>query len=52
MRGLSASIEWMMREQATKRTVAILHRLRAEFHFFVFAQSAGVRAQVFRSRAE
>jgi hypothetical protein len=28
-------------------TVAILHRLRAEVHFFVFAQMAVVRAQVF-----
>jgi hypothetical protein len=28
-------------------TVANLHRLRAEFHFFVFAQVVVVRAQVF-----
>jgi hypothetical protein len=32
-------------------TVAILHRLRAEVHFFVFAQMAVVRAQVFMRSA-
>jgi hypothetical protein len=32
-------------------TVANLHRPRAEVHFFVFAQMAVVRAQVFMRRA-
>ena len=43
----------MMREhrRLTDGTVAILHRLRAEVHFFVFAQMAVVRAQVFMRSA-
>jgi hypothetical protein len=32
-------------------TVAILHRLRAEVHFFVFAKMAVARAQVFTRSA-
>jgi hypothetical protein len=45
------SFEWMINEHRRPTdagsTVAILHRLRAKFHFFVFDQVVVVHAQVF-----
>jgi hypothetical protein len=42
---------WARRKLNAATTVAILHRVRTEVPFFVFAQTAVVRAQVFMRSA-